>query len=936
MKPNTAVGLLILGGALGLLFPKAAPTATECCLNLRADEITSEAAIMKVDLVAPLSTMLAYFGTRDGGTDPAKWECKIVLGVRTRGTVEVPVEGLQPGTTYYYTFQGRSTDGEKWATAPAKFTTRPAVPMQDNSAYLKRLDPRDIPVRGFISSRSARAWEEGLVSGNGKMGALVLSRPLDEKIILTHEKLYLPFDAPLPPVNMAALLPEIRQLIFAGKYAEAAEMVMAEARKENYGSDTRWTDSFLPAVDLLVQMDPGEEIRNYVRSVDFSTGVATVRWEDDRGVFSRHLFVSRADNVVVLSIEGPRHGALNCDLQFRQRPTDKWNYGRAQEHVAFGIAEVEIRASPGWLTYQSSFARSAGGYQGVARVVVRGGSSRAAGRKLEVRGADDVLVMIRIEPVAKYVEADICALQKDVESVHPDFQSLLQRHARIHGAIFHRVKLDLHGGAERDLPIEELQAKSNVEKPSAALLEKVFDAGRYTILSATGDWPPNLQGKWTGTWGPAWSGDYTLDGNAEIAVASMLNGNMPELMLSFFRYVEGLIPAMRQNALRMFGARGVVMPSRASTHGYNNHFSVEYPLAFWTAGAGWVAHYFYDYYLYTGDRKFLAGRAVPFMKEAALFYEDFLIEGPDGKYIFNPSYSPENTPRNTNSQATINSTMDIAVARDLLTNLIAACETLNTAQGAVARWKAMLAKLPDYLINSDGAVKEWAWPTLEDNYEHRHLSHLYPLYFGIAPDVADHPTLLAAFRRAAEGRLEYRMKKGGGEMAFGMVQLGQVATSLGDSQTAYAVVTGLAHRNYYNNLMSSHDPGPAIFNADASGGLPDVIIRMLVQSEVGRVDLLPALPEPFASGEIEGVLARGQIVIKRLQWSPQQCTVVLNSERAQTITLTVPKEITAVTPASNNVQSTGKANQRTVILPANSDVELMIAMKEAGSGADGI
>jgi hypothetical protein len=127
--------------------------------------------------------------------------------------------------------------------------------------------------------------------------------------------------------------------------------------------------------------------------------------------------------------------------------------------------------------------------------------------------------------------------------------------------------------------------------------------------------------------------------------------------------------------------------------------------------------------------------------------------------------------------------------------------------------------------------------------------------------------------------------------------------------------------------MSSHDPGPSIFNADISGGLPDVFIRMLVHSEAGRVDLLPALPGQLPSGEIEGVLARGRVLIKRLEWSPQQCTVVLNSPRAQTITVTVPREIILVTPLSDRVQETGKTNQRTVILPAKTDVELTITMK---------
>jgi len=150
----------------------------------------------------------------------------------------------------------------------------------------------------------------------------------------------------------------------------------------------------------------------------------------------------------------------------------------------------------------------------------------------------------------------------------------------------------------------------------------------------------------------------------------------------------------------------------------------------WTAGAGWLAQLFYDYWLYTGDRDFLQKRAVPYMKEVALFYEDFLIEGEDGKYLFSPSLSPENTPSNSNSSCTLNATMDIAVAKELLSNLCSACELLGIEEENTKLWREILVKLPDYMINDEGALKEWARTNLENNDGHRHMSHLYPVFPG--------------------------------------------------------------------------------------------------------------------------------------------------------------------------------------------------------------
>ncbi len=249
------------------------------------------------------------------------------------------------------------------------------------------------------------------------------------------------------------------------------------------------------------------------------------------------------------------------------------------------------------------------------------------------------------------------------------------------------MRLDLGGGADHRRTTEELLAASTYEMPNRALIEKEFDAGRYNIISSTGELPPNLQGVWGGTYVPGWASDYTHNGNVPSAIAANLMGNMPELMLAYTTYIESIVPWLEINAKHLFGARGIVLPSRSSTHGFNNALAPDFAGGFWVAGAGWAAHFFYDYYLYTGDRKFLSEHALPFMEKAVLFFEDFLDEGPDGKWIFSPTQSPENTPGNTKSQGTFNATMDVAVAKELLRNTIAASRELGRNRDKIPRWQ---------------------------------------------------------------------------------------------------------------------------------------------------------------------------------------------------------------------------------------------------------
>jgi len=315
------------------------------------------------------------------------------------------------------------------------------------------------------------------------------------------------------------------------------------------------------------------------------------------------------------------------------------------------------------------------------------------------------------------------------------------------------------------------------------------------------------------------------------------------------------------------------------------------------------------------------------MEKAALFFEDYLYEGPDGKYIFSPTTSPENTPGNTDSQATFNATMDVAAAKELLHNTIAASRELNRNADKIAVWEKMLSKMPEYSITENGIIKEWLTPKLENNDAHRHSSQLYPLYDGLPDEIANSPELRSAFIKSVEDKLErYWKNNERGFMSFGIVQLGQVSASLGKGEIVHHCLRHLANDVWLNNLASMHNRR-ALFNMDISGGQPSVIIKALADSFPGKIRLLPALPKAWPTGTIEGILCRGAIELNRLHWEQNQVEVEMTSAKDQEITLVLPREISKIKAEGVTVADGAVGSERKLTLPAGRKATLTIRLK---------
>ena len=746
-----------------------------------------------------------------------------------------------------------------------------------------------MPERGFHSMERAQRWEEALLCGNGKTGVLVMGNPFDETLIISHERLFLPWNPAIPPVDTASHLNEIREMLSRREYQRAADFVVDLAKVEGYESK-RWTDSFFPAADICIHIDGCGVAEEYRRTLDFTNGLATVQYHDKSRNYTQQVFVSRHNGVTVVKISTNKPSELSCSISICRHPRDEQNdYWQGQEKFDSGLGENVTRAEGDKVFFRSCFQRDKSGYECMAKVAHTGGKLTAHGDRILVDGSDEVVITFSLALIEDMRKTSYYQLRDVLDSLNFGFDALLALHKGIHGEIFSRVSLQLGNPEEEELTSEALLLRSLGALPELRFIQTAFDAGRYAILSSSGDLPPNLQGVWTGFYGVPWSSDYTNNGNVQTAVSGSLCCNMLECMDSFLRYMERLMPDCRENAHRLYNCGGLLMASRTSTHGLNNHFDGTWPMTFWTAGAAWNARFFYDYWLYTGNYEFFVTRALPYMLETAQFYQDFLIEDDRGFWFFSPSYSPENHAANTNSQACVNATMDIAVVRELFSNLIEGCQTLGLEQERIPGWKAMLSKMPPYDNNSDGAVKEWCDLGLEDRYDHRHASHLYPLFYSMTKDIKNNSNLYDAFKIAYEKRLNVRADEAN-VMAFGYVQLGQVAARLGDAETLEKIINLLCSGYHFKTFATAHNKGPEIFNVDLSGGIQTLVMEALVQSDtiadasggISRfeIKLLPALPLGWECGELHGALTRGGFIVD-LAWnrSALKTAVIMNPQR---------------------------------------------------------
>jgi len=753
------------------------------------------------------------------------------------------------------------------------------------------------------------------------MGALVFGYPHEETIIVSHSSIYMPLGEPKQPIDQYSRLTEIRRLLMDGKGREAAKIPVEQSFLEGYDGLV-WSDPYIPAFDIKINQSP-ENISNYKRSLNFENGEAKVEWEQNGAKYIRSQFISRADSLMVIKVKAEE--PFDISFCFEKRPV-KWNEAN---YVNSRIKETDIYAKDNKLYYHTAFVfpypGSPGGYDGIGRLINKGGTIVRKGDKLIVRGTDEVMLLVLIDTFNEDDTNSKINIENKLDSINLNYDELLERHTVIHSRLFNRVSFSLTGDSDDkggfDAEVMMQKARTTFDP---AIVQKQFYASRYNILSATGKNPPNLQGIWGIEWKPPWSSDFTHDGNLPVAISSFLCSNMPELMLSYFDYHDSRLNDYRDNARSLYGCRGIQVPSHSSTRGWNVHFDSTWCLTFWNAGAAWAAHFYYDYWLYTHDISFLKDRAYPFMKEAALFFEDFMTIDDHGKYMFNPSYSPENNPANFPSQATINATMDVMVTKELFRNLVEAGKELHEKNSQIRKWNEILEKLPDYEVDSTGALREWLWDGYYENQNHRHISHLYAMYDMIDPEFVDNDELLSGVRKVVDERMKTRRNEEGGIMVFGLVQLAWVVANLGDASLEEEIIKMLSSHYWSNSLATYHDP-EGLFNMDLSGGFQTVIIRALLYSEPGLLSIFPAKPPSWHKGSITGILARDQILVKDLNWNNNLINFKIESPKDQTVKIKLPTgyKLVKLIGKQGKIISVDKIRSTAICkLPADKEVQL--------------
>ncbi|WP_457031623.1 glycosyl hydrolase family 95 catalytic domain-containing protein [Kitasatospora sp. P5_F3] len=746
---------------------------------------------------------------------------------------------------------------------------------------------------GIHDTAPATRWEDAYLSGNGRHGALVHGRTDAETVVITHHDLVLPDAASgVAPPALAGELAAVQDLLLAGEQAAAVS---------RFGGDwePRYVQPFHPGFAVGWVRSRRSEVTEYRRELDFRTGVVTTRWREGGGEWLAECFVSRADDVVVQRLVAPEGSTVEAEIGLDGRLPGAPDGLRAAVRSVYRPAEIpgsaELPRDTALLRLRARYPDSEYGYRGAARIVATGGTVRCDGPRVYVSGASEVLVLTRTaRGEVGSPTSELSRLDTGMYRLPADHGELLMRHVALHGAAYDRVGLDLGATeADRQQPAAELlerqAADPSVLRP--ALLEALFAAGRYHLLSASGVLPPRLCGLWAGDWHTAWGGAFTTNANLNLQVAAAATGDLPEVTMALAALIRGQLADWRTNARLLYGARGVVAPAHTDgTNGLQYHFNHSWAHHLWTAGADWLLQPLVEHVETSGDLTFLRAELLPLLGEVADFYTDFLSRtDASGALVLVPSYSPENHPTGPDgtrlpAAASVNATMDLAAARHALLTAADLTERHTAASGA--RWRAVAARLPGYRVNADGALAEWAWPSSGDSYDHRHVSHLYPVWplDEISPDTT--PALAEAARTALLLRGDEN------HSGHGHLHRALAAARLDDPVLAGRQLAQLLLRGFhFRSLMTSHYPDRDVYNADVAHALPAVLTEMLLRShpatatDPARLVLLPALPEALPSGRLYGLRTRFGAVVRSLSWSPAAVTVVLCSPVDQEVTV---------------------------------------------------
>ncbi|WP_180272744.1 glycosyl hydrolase family 95 catalytic domain-containing protein [Konateibacter massiliensis] len=761
-------------------------------------------------------------------------------------------------------------------------------------------------------------WREGLPTGNGFTGANLYGGAKCEILQLNRHDFWCgDAEEELPDVHEA--FGRLREKMDAGNFKEASWEIVNALREKGYESRL---EAHAPLARMVVEQVPIEGFSTFSRSLDMEHAVASQQWQDGAAFLKREVFVSREEDEVVYRLTAEPGRVPEDKISYTLELGAYQNQGEELSEAYKAIqdaASVEACCETDEVAYLyfNSIREKKGvlhqDFGAVAKVVIDGGEISTFEQRLKIVGAKEVLITIRLYVDDEKVKASK-RLHDELEARKDGYEERLAKSAKLHRALYQSAELSL--GEE----LEDNWSKSNEEllmdafsdKQSVELIEKLWHYGRYLFLCGTNQManPFPLYGLWCGNSDPIWCHNMANE-NIQMIYWHTLCGNLIDYNQSVFQYMNDRIPAFEDNARKLFGLDGIYMTA-GTTPGVAAPTQVVPVIINWVGATGWIAQHYYQYFLYTKNEEYAKTVLLPFMDKTARFYEEYVCftEDENGKerMKFYPSVSPENTPQNFMPPegvqmahpmpTTINSTIDLAILKEFFSQMLdlyANMEEGTFSDKRVKLWKRILASIPEYKVNEKGAIKEWQENMFEDRYDHRHLSHIYPVFPGYEYYPEKDPDEMEKFVKAV------KLRKIDAQTGWSLAHMAAIYARFRDGEGAMKCLDDMAKSTLLNNFFTLHNDwrgmniswnmDPAPVQLDAIVGYVNALQEMLLYAAPGYLALLPALEERISAGTMKKFRYHDGLI--SMKWNVKKAVfeVELTPIRPHKLQLVLPKYI---------------------------------------------